>query len=168
VVTTLIMIDYCIDSYSSANLNLYLSPWAWPGTSRPLKLPIDSLATHLWPMAHELWPPGVTFSSFIPNWSMTWLYRPNLAHWGPNSVSFPSFSSHFDEKQSEFIGVTRVSQWTPEVSWAHHATISLIALHPRWKFENLLWNFKEKRFFQLAVHFFYKIWKTWNVYFRIF
>jgi hypothetical protein len=28
-----------------------IPPWAWPGTSRPLKLPIKSLATHLWPMA---------------------------------------------------------------------------------------------------------------------
>jgi hypothetical protein len=40
--------DY-IDSLSPAYLNLYLPPWAWPGTSRSFKPPSSSLATHLWP-----------------------------------------------------------------------------------------------------------------------
>jgi hypothetical protein len=60
--------DY-IYSYRTACLNLYFPPWASSGTSRPLKLPIDSLTTHLWPMAYDLWPPGVILCSFIPNWS---------------------------------------------------------------------------------------------------
>jgi hypothetical protein len=86
-VITLILTDGYIDSHNPAFLNL--PPWVWPGTSRPLKPPIDSQAPtygHLGPLQAHLELTGATWG---PKLALATQFCPFGSDYGNFSLIFP-------------------------------------------------------------------------------
>jgi hypothetical protein len=81
--TTLVVGGDYIDSHSPASLNLYLPPWAWPGTSRSFKPLTRNLSEAIWELARIFWL--------------------NFSHLRPILVIFFSFPLILMKKDSDYI-----------------------------------------------------------------